>query len=466
VGKKNRPICGGISAPGVAIPAKNRDTCIAIAGLPGNGTISIRKYCVPKAQGRGVRSAPTETWFVWYSEEWSDTLVDLKFLDTVSGDAVAALRDNKGRSLSTGPPEQFVSVHPRRIQQEPLLFSQAYATSQNRIDRLTLVKMSSQIIGMDPTQEQVLGITDMFVLPTGEGDRRQPWILLSFIVAPVDEQAPEPSSSSQEQGEDASASQLREEALSSSSSYTSSGTIHDSYRRDVCINLNLDIFVTYLGTLDEGPHVCNLQSFFEINRNSGYNPVVLHLPDSLYRADVALLPSRKGMDACILHLTFTSLSEMSSNQAKSCFTTPDSFSTGANLPLRNSWSDMQREVFLGAEKLRGGGGGAAGVTTTREGVMVMAQRVVAQNSLSSMDLSDEASVAGGDLRMQVCTSFHMPLFFHNDQCFDVTGGQLSRLCFFSCSTCILSAVFFCVLIFVCKCVYEIALNLYTKEING
>jgi hypothetical protein len=34
----------------------------------------------------------------WFSEDRTDALVDLKFLDTISGDAVA-LRDNKGRSL-------------------------------------------------------------------------------------------------------------------------------------------------------------------------------------------------------------------------------------------------------------------------------------------------------------------------------------------------------------------------------
>jgi hypothetical protein len=38
--------------PGANI--KNKDTCIAVAGLPSNNTIAIRKYCVPKAQGKGV----------------------------------------------------------------------------------------------------------------------------------------------------------------------------------------------------------------------------------------------------------------------------------------------------------------------------------------------------------------------------------------------------------------------------
>ena len=59
-----RPICGG-SLKTVS-KQMNKDTCIAIAGLPSNNTIEIRKYCVPKAQGQGVRSVPTETWFVWF----------------------------------------------------------------------------------------------------------------------------------------------------------------------------------------------------------------------------------------------------------------------------------------------------------------------------------------------------------------------------------------------------------------
>lgn len=150
-----KPICGGTSEAATTKTTKNKDTCIAIAGLPSNNTIAIRKYCVPKAQGRGVRGTPTETWFVWYSEEWTDTLVDLKFLDTVSGDAVIALRDNKGRSLSTGPLEQFVTVHPRRIQQDTILFDRVYGSSQNRIDRLMLVSMSSEIEQLDSLTEQV-----------------------------------------------------------------------------------------------------------------------------------------------------------------------------------------------------------------------------------------------------------------------------------------------------------------------
>lgn len=118
-------VCGGVyaaeygtstdakDAEEEAIPEENKDTCIAVAGLPSNSTVMVKKYCIPKAQGRGVKSAPTETWFVWYSEEWTPSLVDLQFADSVYGDVLIAFRDNKGRTLASGPLEQIISVHPR-----------------------------------------------------------------------------------------------------------------------------------------------------------------------------------------------------------------------------------------------------------------------------------------------------------------------------------------------------------------
>lgn len=119
-------VCGGIyaaeqstdadNAEEASQPRENKDTCIAIAGLPSNNTVMVKKYCIPKAQGRGVKSAPTETWFVWHSEEWTPSLVDLQFADSIYGDVLVAFRDNKGRtSLEAGPLEQIVSVHPRQV---------------------------------------------------------------------------------------------------------------------------------------------------------------------------------------------------------------------------------------------------------------------------------------------------------------------------------------------------------------
>ena len=52
---------------------------------------------------------------MWFSEEWTHTLVEVKFLDTISGDSLVALRNNKGGPLSIGPQEHFVLVHPRYV---------------------------------------------------------------------------------------------------------------------------------------------------------------------------------------------------------------------------------------------------------------------------------------------------------------------------------------------------------------
>jgi hypothetical protein len=94
----------------------NKDSCLAVAGLAMNNTVAVRKYCVPKAQGQGVRSEPSQNWFVWYSEEWSATLVSLHFADTVTGDTLIALRDNHGRTLDSGHVlEDIVSVHSRFV---------------------------------------------------------------------------------------------------------------------------------------------------------------------------------------------------------------------------------------------------------------------------------------------------------------------------------------------------------------
>ncbi len=144
--------------------------------------------------------------------------------------------------------------------------------------------------------------------------------------------------------------------------------------------------------------VCELNSLFDIMRSSGYNAVVLHKDNSLLKSDVALIPSVKGIDMCILKLEFTSIRELSSTQPKYCFTTPDAFATGAHFPLRNSWTDFQREMFLGssiaASQQRAS-------TMTQQNVVVQANKILAQNSLSSVDLAVDSTQSGNDLRVQI-----------------------------------------------------------------
>lgn len=126
-------------------------------------------------------------------------------------------------------------------------------------------------------------------------------------------------------------------------------------------------------------------------RGAGYSAVVLHREASLLSADVALIPSARGVDMCILRLEFSSLRELAPTQSKYCFTTPDSFATGANFPLRNSWADVQREMFLGAP--------AAAQQRSQQGVVVPANKILAQNSLSAVDMAADAMAS--NMRIQV-----------------------------------------------------------------
>jgi hypothetical protein len=129
-----RYVCGGLTEEEVQLGQKietyvdktrdpNKDTCIAVAGLPENSTVQVLKYCIPKMQGQSVRVATLETWSVWHSHEWSSTIVSIQFADTVSGDSLVALRDNRGKSLESGHVlEDIVSVHPRAAQIDPALY--------------------------------------------------------------------------------------------------------------------------------------------------------------------------------------------------------------------------------------------------------------------------------------------------------------------------------------------------------
>lgn len=283
-----------------------------------------------------------------HSEDFSDTIVDVKFLDTIAGDALVVLRDNKGRSLKSGLPEQFVSVHSRVTQNNPTTYDQMFSTPELRNERTRLVGMSSEVEGFNAEEQELLALTDMLVIPTGKSDQRQPWVLLSAIVS------------------------AREGA----------SAITESYRIDVCITFNPTSFAANLGVLQTNPYVCDLGGLFDLMRTAGYSAVVLDRSDSPQtKADVALLPGQKGYDACILQLQFDGLYHIAKEQRKTCFTTPDAFVTGANFPTRNSWSDMQREMFLGMDSMRQ-------MSMTAQGAMVLARRVVSQNSPSIVNLDD------------------------------------------------------------------------------
>lgn len=336
----------------------NTDTCIAVAGLAQNNTVSVKKYCIPKMQGQSVRGAPTETWFVWYSEEWSQTLVSLHFADTVTGDTLIALRDNHGQSLQSGHVlEDIVSVHAREMQTDAVFFDRFYGDKQLRLSRQAFTHTTKMdVSGFSKTHDTPLKIAEILVLPNDAADQRKPWILMSYIVG-----------------------------------QRNTG-ITDSLRRDVCAMLDVEEFVITLGQQQYPPDgTCNLQSLFETMRGSALTTVVVPTGRVL-AARLLIMPTSTQalVDACLVTVIFSSLHAISDMQEKVCFNTPSDFLTAANFPTRPGWMDLQRSMFLGVSEMTGPGTTPTSMMQLQDGTIVAPpkRRILAQNTLSSVDMTN------------------------------------------------------------------------------
>lgn len=312
-----RPVCGGGSDTSEDETVKqqtedlgNRDTCIAIAGIIANSSISIMKYCIPKSLNqvisfkfysskfikltfiffkKGVRSEPSETWSVWYSELWSDTLIDLKFTDTVYGDTVIAYRDNRGGSDSSnsnvdkGPAEEFVSIHPRIIQSSNYLFQTQYSTGADRSQRLILASSSSEISGVVSTEKEILSISSMHVIPTDDRGR-MPWIFLTVVL--MDRPVVVVNDDGEEQTID-----------------KSSNSITESTEVEVCGRIDIQGFIANRGVLDPPLSICDLNNFLLLNRQAGYIPVSF-MSLSILNAQILLVPSKPDYDVQLVEVNF------------------------------------------------------------------------------------------------------------------------------------------------------------------
>jgi hypothetical protein len=329
-------ICGNHEDYIIGNTGVNIDTCIAIAGLSTNSTIHVMKYCIPKSMSDGVTGEPRETWYVWYSEEWSMTVTDIKFSDVVRGDTLIVSRNNKNLNFETGPSEQFISVHPREIQLDIPTYTLKYGTLSDRNQRLSIFPQSSVISGM-PSDVKVVGISDMFILPTG-GEGRNPWILLHVFVSGSGE------------------------------------GITDSGGMDICIVLDIEYFIDNRGTLSTLPHVCNLYSFFETNIGSSYIPVVLP-GESMLNVPVVLIPTIANVDVCVVNMNFISNYELGVFPDLFCYKTPNSFTSNAKFPTIPTWSDISKSTFMGANKYTGVS------VLTQGGIALKVSKKTAQNSL-------------------------------------------------------------------------------------
>lgn len=337
-----RAVCGGSVVPDErrSNANENVDTCIAAAGVAVNGTIVVKKYCIPRATGESVFHQESETWYVWYSEEWVSTAVELRFADVNSGDTLIALRDNRGKDLKNGPRTQFVTFHPREIQFDQDAYTVQYGTREFRNERLVAASTTTPFTDIFGTVE---GIVDIMVLPQ-DSSLRMPIVMLELLV------------------------------------FNGEAGVEESQRRDACFHLDVPHLIYTRGVHKPNTHhACELDGFFEKNRGSGTVPVVY--PSSSQLAGfMALVPTRKGGRFCTARISFTNPRTLAALE-EDCFPVPDEFVSNSKLPSVYSWTDIARTMLTGADE-----DNPEFRIITQEGIAVTAQKRLAQNSLSAPPL--------------------------------------------------------------------------------
>lgn len=80
------------SVCGKRLPTDSPDQCLAIAGGTESTHLTVMTYCVPSLPAAGVRRA--ETWSIPGTNSILNTIVSIKFLDTVHGESLLVLREN------------------------------------------------------------------------------------------------------------------------------------------------------------------------------------------------------------------------------------------------------------------------------------------------------------------------------------------------------------------------------------
>lgn len=174
--------------------------------------------------------------------------------------------------------------------------------------------------GFDKTRDFPLAITDMYVLPTDKTGQRMPWIFLSYVVAT-------------DKDGDGTVDNI---------------AITETQRVDVCGMLDIRSFVTTLGDVQQGtrpPYRCSLEGFFDFMRQSSIIPVALPSP-SLMDAELLLVPTSAGVQACVMQMKFSDLYKVSEGFRRTCFETPQSFVSGGNFPTRPGTFPLPLSVFL------------------------------------------------------------------------------------------------------------------------
>lgn len=275
----------------------NADTCIAIVGVDSKSDMVVKKYCVPRMQGRTVTAAPaSENWIVY--GVGVKAVVSVHFLDSEKGDQVVVLRDNMGSILGAGyPSEHVVTVHSKLFYVDPLEVDILFSDNTGSMNRLGIAATST-------FGAKARGIGDIFVVP-GYGTRA-PWVFLGVI--------------------------------------ESTGSIYESPTNIYCSGVYLPDKAT--DEMRAGNDFvefaeCPVQGIFDTWPSAGYIPVVLNKNSavadnlvSLQTMRILLVPTIVGYDLCEIEWTLDLYAKLTKpSKSPVCVNTPESFVTGRSFPV-------------------------------------------------------------------------------------------------------------------------------------
>jgi hypothetical protein len=334
-------VCGG---------SASHDTCIAVAGLAANNSIVVKKYCVPKAVGYSVRSAPGETWTVWGSDKWTESAMDIQFADTILGDTLIVLRDGIG-SVDMGPQQQFVTVHPRSIQVDAVQWDRYYSTEELRLPRLTFASANDYVDGRgvdnNGKRHITLAIIDMFVFPQ-QVDSQRVYIVLSTI-----------------------------NDMGVQSEMT------ETHRGAVCGVLDVKMMVDTRNVVPATLQECSdMEDFFTLGVDSGYVPVVFSPTLEVSSVVVAQVPTMQGTPLKLMTFSFNgNIVQCSRADTKTIM--PENTVIQNTFPAFQQFSTFGKQSLLKIRQLV-----PDHVTMTSEGIMTKIKPRMSQNTRNVLDLTE------------------------------------------------------------------------------
>lgn len=281
-------------------------------------------------------------------QEWTSGAIDIQFADTLSGDSLIVLHD--GRGTGDVLKEQYVSVHLRSNQADPLVWDRWYSTTIDRAQRLLVAKASSSVVGLFQT-DTVLALTDIFVLPK-DTSGRNPWVIINIQV---------------DRGET---------------------NIAESQMVSVCAELDVDLYSAQEDMLSSiYLRTCDIGEFFQVNSDIGYMPVILK-SGNIQTLDLVLIPTTKNSPFVKLQFSFDSFHGLyirSDSSSRVEFQTPKDFLNNGIFPSYLQFSNAVSRLTTGIRNMEG-----RDVSYLGGGVTARVKPRICQNTLASITTVSDA----------------------------------------------------------------------------